>query len=160
MEADLSRAEEVDALAAAARERFGGPPDVLVSAARALDPSPLADMPVSELDRQIRVNLRAPLLLVRAFLPGMLARGSGEVVLIGFAGGAGPFPHGAAYAASTYGLRGLHEVLRQEVAGTGVRATLVEPGGGGAGEVAAAIVSRLRTEDRGRDIRAAAQGSR
>ncbi len=38
------------------------------------------------------------------------------------------FPGNAAYAASKFGLRGLHEVLREELRGTGVRATLVSPG--------------------------------
>jgi NADP-dependent 3-hydroxy acid dehydrogenase YdfG len=38
------------------------------------------------------------------------------------------YPENGAYSASKFGLRGLHEVLVQETRGTGVRATLVEPG--------------------------------
>jgi NADP-dependent 3-hydroxy acid dehydrogenase YdfG len=38
------------------------------------------------------------------------------------------FPENGAYAASKFGLRGLHQVLRAELAGSGVRATLVSPG--------------------------------
>jgi NADP-dependent 3-hydroxy acid dehydrogenase YdfG len=38
------------------------------------------------------------------------------------------FPENGAYAASKFGLRGLHEVLRAELRGSGVRATLVSPG--------------------------------
>jgi NADP-dependent 3-hydroxy acid dehydrogenase YdfG len=38
------------------------------------------------------------------------------------------FSGNAAYAASKFGLRGLHEVLRAELKGTGVRASLVSPG--------------------------------
>jgi NADP-dependent 3-hydroxy acid dehydrogenase YdfG len=38
------------------------------------------------------------------------------------------FPENGAYAASKFGLRGLHEVLRAELRGTGVRATLISPG--------------------------------
>jgi NADP-dependent 3-hydroxy acid dehydrogenase YdfG len=37
-------------------------------------------------------------------------------------------PENAAYAASKYGLRGLHETLAAEYQGTGVRLTLVSPG--------------------------------
>jgi NADP-dependent 3-hydroxy acid dehydrogenase YdfG len=37
-------------------------------------------------------------------------------------------PENAAYAASKFGLRGLHEVLRAELRGSGVRASLVSPG--------------------------------
>ncbi|MDH3424228.1 MAG: SDR family NAD(P)-dependent oxidoreductase, partial [Gemmatimonadota bacterium] len=60
-------------------------------------------------------------------LPGMLERGSGTVVSIGSVAGRKAFPGNAAYSASKYGLRGLHEVLVEELRGTGVRATLVEP---------------------------------
>ena len=38
------------------------------------------------------------------------------------------FPENGAYAASKYGLRALHEVMRQELRGSGVRAVLVSPG--------------------------------
>jgi NADP-dependent 3-hydroxy acid dehydrogenase YdfG len=37
------------------------------------------------------------------------------------------FPGNAAYSASKFGVRGFHEVLLEELRGTGVRATLVEP---------------------------------
>jgi NADP-dependent 3-hydroxy acid dehydrogenase YdfG len=64
---------------------------------------------------------------MRAFLPAMLARGAGHFVSIGSSAGRQGFPHNGAYAASKYGLRGLHAVLDAELRGTGVRATLVEP---------------------------------
>jgi NAD(P)-dependent dehydrogenase (short-subunit alcohol dehydrogenase family) len=78
-------------------------------------------------DGQIAANLRAPFLVTRAFLPLMLRRGSGHLVSIGSVAGRVAFAENGAYAASKFGLRGLHEVLLQEVRGTGVRATLVEP---------------------------------
>jgi NADP-dependent 3-hydroxy acid dehydrogenase YdfG len=64
---------------------------------------------------------------MRAFLPRMLRRGSGHVVHVGSVAGRVAFPENGAYSASKFGLRGLHEVLLQEIRGTGVRATLVEP---------------------------------
>jgi NADP-dependent 3-hydroxy acid dehydrogenase YdfG len=47
---------------------------------------------------------------------------------VGSVAGRVAFPENGAYAASKFGLRGLHEVLRAELIGTGVRSTLVSPG--------------------------------
>jgi NADP-dependent 3-hydroxy acid dehydrogenase YdfG len=58
----------------------------------------------------------------------MRDRGSGHVVTIGSVADHTALPHNAAYAASKFGLRGLHEVLRAELRASGVRATLVSPG--------------------------------
>jgi NADP-dependent 3-hydroxy acid dehydrogenase YdfG len=57
----------------------------------------------------------------------MLARGSGHVVNVSSIAGRLAFPGNAAYSASKFGLRGMHEVLAAELRGTGVRATLIEP---------------------------------
>jgi NADP-dependent 3-hydroxy acid dehydrogenase YdfG len=57
----------------------------------------------------------------------MLARGHGHLVQLGSVAGRVAYPGNGAYSASKFGLRGLHEVLLQELRGTGVRATLVEP---------------------------------
>ena len=58
----------------------------------------------------------------------MRARGSGDIVSVGSIADHTIFPGNAAYGASKHGLRALHEVLRMELRGTGVRATLVSPG--------------------------------
>ena len=58
----------------------------------------------------------------------MRERGTGHVLSIGSIADRSAFAGNAAYAASKYGLRALHEVLRAELRGTGVRATLVSPG--------------------------------
>jgi len=57
----------------------------------------------------------------------MRARRSGHVLTIGSIADRAAFPENAAYAASKFGLRGLHEVLRAELRGSGVRASLVSP---------------------------------
>jgi NADP-dependent 3-hydroxy acid dehydrogenase YdfG len=58
----------------------------------------------------------------------MLERGSGDIVSIGSIADHATFPENAAYGASKHGLRALHEVLRAELHGTGVRVTLISPG--------------------------------
>lgn len=124
---DVSSPASVHALAGYLDELLGGCPDILVNSAGAFALSPLATTDPESFERQISVNLVAPFLLVRAFLPFMLERGSGHLVSIGSVAGRVALPGNGAYGASKFGLRGLHEVLAEEVRGTGVRCTLVEP---------------------------------
>jgi NADP-dependent 3-hydroxy acid dehydrogenase YdfG len=126
--ADVSSVEAVHGLATYLTEILGGPPDLLVNAAGTFALAELARTDPQVFDTQLAVNLRGPFLTTRAFLPGMLARGSGHIVSIGSVAGRVALAGNAAYSASKYGLRGVHEVLAEEVRDTGVRATLIEPG--------------------------------
>ena len=125
--ADVSTPEGVHAMATYVGELLGDAPDLIVNAAGAFSLARLDRTDPAEFDRQIAVNLRGPFLVVRAFLPAMLQRRGGHLVTIGSVAGRAAFPENGAYAASKFGVRGLHEVLLQELRGTGVRATLVEP---------------------------------
>jgi NAD(P)-dependent dehydrogenase (short-subunit alcohol dehydrogenase family) len=124
--ADLTDPGQVDALAARVLDSWG-PPDVLVNNAGGFLLAPLERTAPADFDAQLAVNLRAPFLVARAFLPAMRARG-GQLVTIGSIADHHAFPENAAYAAAKFGLRGLHEVLRAEYRATGVRCTLVSPG--------------------------------
>lgn len=124
---DVSDAAAVTGLASRFEQAAGGAPDVVVCAAGTFGLAPIADTDPMDLERHLAVNLVGPFLVMRAFLPGMLRRRSGHLVSIGSVAGRVPLPGNGAYSASKYGLRGLHEVLSEEVRGTGVRATLVEP---------------------------------
>ena len=75
---------------------------------------PLDQTTPADFDAQLAVNLRASFLLARAFLPAMRAAGGGAFVSIGSVADHTGFPENAAYAASKYGLRGLHETLAAE----------------------------------------------
>jgi NADP-dependent 3-hydroxy acid dehydrogenase YdfG len=125
--ADVADAGPVAALAEQVRAWAGGPPDIVVNSAGAFELAPLAEATTESFDLQLAVNLRAPFLVIRAYLPEMLERGSGHLVTVGSIAGRQAFPHNGAYAASKFGVRGLHAVLDAEVRGTGVRATLIEP---------------------------------
>ncbi len=103
-------------------------PDVVVNNAGAFLVAPAHETSVDRFRETLEVNLTGPFSIVRAFLPAMRERGSGHIVTIGSIADRATFPGNAAYAASKYGLRALHEVLRAELRGTGVRATLVSPG--------------------------------
>lgn len=99
----------------------------LINAAGTFDLAPLAETAPEMFERMIHGNLRAPFLITRALLPGMLERRGGHIVTVGSVAGRVALPGNAAYSASKFGVRGLHAVLELELRGTGVRSTLVEP---------------------------------
>lgn len=124
---DVSDAAEIERLADAVAGALGGPVDILVNAAGAFALESIAATPVGAFDAMLGANLRAPFLAIRALLPAMLERAAGHIVSIGSIAGRAAFPRNGAYAASKFGLRGLHAVLDAELRGTGVRSTLIEP---------------------------------
>jgi NADP-dependent 3-hydroxy acid dehydrogenase YdfG len=106
----------------------GGAPDIIVNNAASFVLTPAEETTVVDFQRVVAVNLTGHFAIVREFLGAMKARESGHVVTIGSEADHRGLPGNAAYAASKFGLRGLHEVLRAELRGTGVRTTLVSPG--------------------------------
>jgi NAD(P)-dependent dehydrogenase (short-subunit alcohol dehydrogenase family) len=124
---DLTDADQVSQLASRVIDQHG-PPDIVVSNAGSFLLRPLELTTAAELDEQLAVNIKAPFAVARAFLPPMRAAGRGSFITVGSVADHVGFPENAAYAASKYGLRGLHETLLAEYGGTGVRLTLVSPG--------------------------------
>jgi NADP-dependent 3-hydroxy acid dehydrogenase YdfG len=125
---DVSNDDAVSTAIAAVVNAFGGAPDLLVNNAGAFTLAPIETLDPSSFLTELETNLVAPLRFVRALLPGMRARGTGHIVTIGSVADRAIFPENAAYAASKHGARALHEVLRLETRGSGVRATLISPG--------------------------------
>jgi len=107
---------------------LGAAPDILVNNAGLFMLGKIDALSQDDFAASVDVNLIAPFVLVRAFLPAMRERGSGHFVTVGSIADRQIFPENAAYAASKFGVRALHEVMRAELRGTGIRATLVSPG--------------------------------
>lgn len=126
--ANLAAPGGTDAVVGAVTAWAGGAPDILVNNAGAFAPTPLDDQDPDAFAAMLRLNLESPFRLVRAFIGPMRARGSGHVVTVGSVADRSARPGNGAYSASKFGLRALHEVLRAELRGTGVRASLVSPG--------------------------------
>lgn len=124
---DVTLEAEVEVARSVVESGSGGL-DVLVNAAGVFDLAPVVDTREEMLDRNLAVNLAGVANVTRAFLTGMLEAASGLVINVGSVAGWRAFPDNAAYSASKYGLRGFHDVLLEEVRGTGVRACLLEPG--------------------------------
>jgi uncharacterized protein len=121
--ADLSDAEGVAHLA----ERAGAV-DVLVATAGLPATGRVEDFAPEEIDRALDVNLRAPVQLTRALLPGMLERGRGHLVLVSSLSGKVASLRSAVYSATKFGLRGFASGLREDLRGSGVGVTVVYPG--------------------------------
>jgi uncharacterized protein len=80
------------------------------------------------LAEMVRVNCEAVVVLTRAFLPGMVARGRGGVITVASTAGMQPLPYEAVYGASKAFALNFTEALHAELGGTGVRALAVNPG--------------------------------
>src|SRR5688572_19109323 len=125
---DVSRLDSAHTAVQEVETAFGGAPDIIVNNAGLFMLAPLQATSPAEFARTVDTNLVAPFTILHAFLPAMRARRSGHILTIGSVADRNAYPENAAYAASKFGLRGLHEVLRAELRGSGVRATLVSPG--------------------------------
>ncbi|HKG91358.1 MAG TPA: SDR family oxidoreductase [Gemmatimonadaceae bacterium] len=125
---DVASRDSVQAASTQIVDALGGAPDVLVNNAGRFHVAPIAATSPTTFAAMLETNLAAPFLFVHCFLGGMRERGSGHLVSIGSVADRVAFPENSAYAASKFGLRALHEVLRAELRGSGVRVTLVSPG--------------------------------
>ncbi|HZS62413.1 MAG TPA: SDR family oxidoreductase [Gemmatimonadaceae bacterium] len=102
-------------------------PDFLVNVAGAFALAPIDETDPKTFDDMMALNVGAVFKLIHAFLPKMRERGSGHIVTVGSIADHVAFPDNGAYAASKYAVRGLHEVLREELRGSPIRATLISP---------------------------------
>ena len=105
-----------------------GVPDVVVNNAGHFEPGGFLDTSPETFRAQFEVNAVSAFLVTRAFLPAMLARGSGRVLMMGSVASVKGYPGGAAYGAAKHALLGLARALREETRGTGVGVTTLLPG--------------------------------
>jgi short-subunit dehydrogenase len=105
-----------------------GEADILIANAGIPAAGFLQSFTVEEIDRTLNVNLRAPIALARALLPGMLERRRGHLLFMSSIAGKTAVPGDSLYHATKYGLRGFAAGLRADVHGTGVGVSCVFPG--------------------------------
>lgn len=127
VECDITDPLSVAGAAARVREAFGSAPDIVVNNAGVFKMAPIDSMPPEDFIASINTIVIGPFLVLHEFLAEMRERKSGHVVTMGSAGDRQIFAGNAAYNAGKFGLRAMHEVLRLELKGTGVRATLISP---------------------------------
>ena len=126
--ADLRDLDAAAALPARAEAAAGFGIDVLVNCAALEYTTAFHRHTVDELGAITTVNLAAPMTLVAAVLPGMLARGRGHVVTVASISGKGPSPYLVAYASTKAALVELNRSLRLEYRDEPVSFSTVAPG--------------------------------
>lgn len=123
---DLAVPESIPKALAHVREMHGVP-DILINNAGQFLLKRVDFMSAGEFARIITVNLTSHFAIVREFLPDLKRQRRGHIVTIGSMADRQALPYNAAYAASKHGIRAMHEALREELRGSGVRTTLVSP---------------------------------
>src|SRR5512133_901245 len=108
-------------------QREVGVPELLINSAGVTEPGTIDQMPVETFREMIEVNYLGTVPATKACLPGMLQRGSGDIVNISSAGGFVTGPGYGAYSPSKFAVRGFSDVLRAEVKPRGLRVFLVFP---------------------------------
>ena len=116
---DASSGEEVLTLAMHVRQKYGVP-DVIVNCAGAGRWKLIEDTAPDEALAMIQAPYLAAFNMTHAFMRDMLARRSGVVIHVNSPASIFPWPSSVGYAAARWALRGLHESLCQDLAGTGV----------------------------------------
>ncbi|MEG4227523.1 SDR family oxidoreductase [Microcoleus sp. N9_B2] len=79
-------------------------------------------------EEMIDTNVKGLLYMTRYIVPGMVSRGRGHVVNIGSIAGRQAYPKGSVYCASKAAVRAISDGLKQDLLGTAVRVTEIEPG--------------------------------
>jgi NAD(P)-dependent dehydrogenase (short-subunit alcohol dehydrogenase family) len=123
---DLADADAVAALPAAVAQELGEP-SVLVNNAGIAESAPLLKISLEAWRRTIDVDLTAVFLMIQAFLPAMLKRGSGRVIQIASTASKVGYPYVAAYCAAKHGVLGLTRALALEIAKSGVTVNAICP---------------------------------
>jgi NAD(P)-dependent dehydrogenase (short-subunit alcohol dehydrogenase family) len=125
---DVTDREAAFAAVKRAHERFGRL-DVVVNNAGYGQFGMIEEITEAEIRAQLETNVLGALWVTQAALPYLREQGSGHILQVSSIGGVSAFMNTGAYHASKWALEGFSQSLSQEVAGFGVKVTLIEPAG-------------------------------
>jgi len=124
---DVTQQEQVEQLIQDAASRHGRI-DVLFNNAGIGGTMPIGEATLAHWRRVLDINLWGVIYGIDAVLPIMRRQGGGHIVNTASVAGLVPFPYQAVYAASKYGVVGLSECLRFELADEGIQVSVACPG--------------------------------
>jgi short-subunit dehydrogenase len=139
---DVTEGTQRDAALAAIRARWGRV-DVLVNNAGWASFGSVMDVSLDDAERMVRLNLLSAVAMIKAVLPEMIARRSGQIINISSVVGNQPIARMAFYSATKAALSSLTAGLRMELRGTGVDVILVSPGSTATGFFEAATLTNV-----------------
>src|SRR6266487_1467993 len=128
VELDVTNRDQVFAAVKSAHETFGRIDVVINNAGYGLFGT-VEEITEQQLRDQLETNLFGVFHVTQAVLPILREQRAGHIIQISTMGGIVAFPTLGAYHASKWALEGMTDALAQEVAGFGIKVTLVEPGG-------------------------------
>jgi 3-oxoacyl-[acyl-carrier protein] reductase len=132
---DVRRWPDMEAMAAQARDHFGGIDGLVTSAGTSGTqaqtrgvPFAAVQLPIEEWDEVIDTNLTGTIFSIRAVLPTMIDQGEGDIILVSSARSARRGePYALAYCASKHGIMALSDSLQQNLEPHGIRIQTLLP---------------------------------
>lgn len=125
---DYREARSIEALVTSVLERTGGQLDALFNNGAYGQPGAVEDLPVAALREQFEANVFGWHDLTRRVMPAMRRQGHGRLVHCSSILGLTPVPFRGAYAGSKHAIEGLMLCMHQELQGSGIHVSLIEPG--------------------------------
>ena len=125
---DVADRDAMFDLAATVEKQFG-PADLILNNAGVAFGAPVAEMQIDDFKWLMDINFWGVVNGTQAFLPHMIAKGSGHVANISSIFGLISVPTQSAYNAAKYGVLGFTDALRHEMRGTGIGVSTIHPGG-------------------------------
>jgi len=127
VQADVSQAPDVERLVKTAENAFGRV-DILINNAGIGGDMDATRLDISAWDQTMAVNLRGPMLMTRAVLPGMLRRQGGHIINISSESALNYYQGEAAYGLSKHALNDFGEYVQREVQDANIRINTICPG--------------------------------
>ena len=124
---DVTDHDEVVRTVNRAHQHFGRL-DVILSVAGYGYMGAIEEVSIQDARANFETNVFGTLSVIQAALPLLRAQGSGHILPVSSAGGIVAFPTGGIYEATKFAVEGLAEALAGEVAGFGIKVTIIEPG--------------------------------
>jgi NAD(P)-dependent dehydrogenase (short-subunit alcohol dehydrogenase family) len=125
--ADVTKAEDNQAMVKCATERYGGVDALLANAGIEGDVASILDYDEDRFDQVMAVNVKGPFLGLKAAVPALAARGGGSIVITSSVAGVRGAPGVAPYVTSKHAVIGMMKSAALEFAGQNIRVNTVNP---------------------------------